>query len=160
MSRNWPKDLWPASFKGVPFWIDRDTEEGGRRAAVHEFPHGDNAFIEDMGQRAKSFSVTAYLVGDTSDSDASTLSSTFDSDGAGTLVLPINGPITNCLCKEFVRTRTKDKMGFVAYEAKFWMNGSLVPLVTAPYLAQLTYNAIGTLATAAQGIAASLQLGS
>jgi prophage DNA circulation protein len=145
MSRDWTKTLWPASFKGVPFWVDKDDEKGGRRVVVHEFPHSDTPFVEDLGQKAKCFSVTAYLVGDTSDGDASVLSASFDGDGSGTLVLPTHGPIPNCYCDDFSRSRTKDKLGLIAYEAHFWRDGPTNSPVTSPYLAQLAYDAISVL---------------
>jgi len=149
MARDWMKSLWQASFKGVPFWIERDSEHGGRRLALHEFPHRDDPFVEDMGRKAKTYQVTAYLVGDTSDAQSSSLASIFDGAGSGTLVLPVQGPIGNVWCEDFSRDRAKDRMGYVAYSAKFVRDGGGFPSVpTLSFLQQLAYDAADAMPSA------------
>lgn len=155
MSRDWTKTLWQASYKGVPFYTDREEEDGGRRLKVNEFPLRDDPYIQDMGQRAKPYSVTAYLVGDTSDGDSSTLAATFDAAGSGVLVLPVQGPIANVYCETFKRSASKDKMGLIAFDARFWRDGVTGPLATTPFLAQLVFDAITSLQTVVQPLAAA-----
>ena len=76
IARDWLNSLWPASYKGVPFQVDSDSEKGGRRKAVHQFPGRDDYFIEDLGGDKREFSVTAYLASDTADIDAAALTTT------------------------------------------------------------------------------------
>lgn len=158
MSVDWSEQLWPASFKGVPFWVDKDTEKGGRRLGVHEFIDSDTPFIEDIGKKATPYAVTAYLVGDTSDVDAAALSATFNSAGSGTLVLPLDGPVPNCSCDTFTRNRSKDKMGLVAYDAHFWVGGAPTAVVSSAYASQLAYDSVAALADAMAAIPAAMAL--
>ena len=60
---------------------------------MHEFPGGDDQFMEDLGAEARTFDVNAYFVGDTADSDADALVAMLLATGAGTLVLPAQGPV-------------------------------------------------------------------
>jgi len=155
--RDWLSTLWPASYKGVPFYVEHDGERGGRRLAVHQFPRRDDPFLEDLGRSAKSFEITAYLVGDASDSDASALSSVFDAEGAGLLVLPTHGPIM-VRNGPFERSRSKDRLGYIAFTGTFFREGAASSLASVDYLAQLVFDAVDALALAAQGPVAALDI--
>ncbi|WP_166802241.1 DNA circularization N-terminal domain-containing protein [Microvirga pakistanensis] len=80
------------SFKGIPFWVEQDGEEGRRRLPIHEFPMRNDPFIEDLGEADRQYDVTAYLVGDLSSPEASGLVAQLASRGPGLLVLPTYGP--------------------------------------------------------------------
>ncbi len=60
----WEENLRPASFRGVPFGVLDSTYEGGRRHAIHEYPQRDNPFVEDLGRRAESIRLEAFILGD------------------------------------------------------------------------------------------------
>lgn len=53
-----------ASFRGVPFFVEAADRTGGRRTVTHEFPLRDNPYIEDLGRKARVFTVEGYLIGD------------------------------------------------------------------------------------------------
>lgn len=116
--RDWLSTLWPASYKGVPFFVEKDGEEGSRRLVIHEFPMRDAPFIEDLGEGPRYYDVTAYVVGDSADALATALIATFASIDAGVLVLNTHGPI-KARCMSFGRDRSKDKHGYIAIKAKF-----------------------------------------
>ena len=42
--------LRPASYRGVPFFVDFDEDESGKRVQVHEFAKRDDPWPEEMGQ--------------------------------------------------------------------------------------------------------------
>jgi hypothetical protein len=152
--RDWLSTLWPASFRGVPFFIESDEEHGGRRIAVHQFPGRDQPFLEDLGEDVRGFQVTAYLVGDSSDSDASGFVAGLVRPGAGTLVLPTHGSI-NARVHKYSRDRSRDRMGYIAFRLEFVRDGAQTPLISALYLAQLVYDAGTGLAAIMAAAAAS-----
>ncbi len=155
--RDWPSTLWPASFRGFPFFVESDQEHGGRRLAVHQFPGSETPFIEDLGQDVREFQVTAYLASDSSDSDSSSLVANLTTPGAGVLVLPVQGSITARL-HHFSRDRTKDRMGYIGFTLNFIREGAATPLISSLYLAQLVFDAVDTVAAATAGAAARVQV--
>lgn len=150
--RDWQSTLWDASFKGVPFYVEQAAEDGGRRLAVHEFPRRDDPFIEDLGSSARTFELVAYLASDFADSDASGLSETFDSAESGLLVLPARGPV-QAFCKTFKRDDKLDKLGYIAFQASFVRDVGASALFSSDFLAQLGFDAIDALTSAAFGLA-------
>jgi len=58
----WRSSLLPASFMGARFHCDTNTIESGRRFVEHEFPKKELPYAEDMGRRAKSFSLRGYII--------------------------------------------------------------------------------------------------
>ncbi len=158
MARDWPATLWPASFMGVPFWVERDHATTGRRISVTSFPGVDEPFNEDLGRIARTVEITGYFIGDVSDRGMTALETACESDaGVGVLVLPAQGPI-QARCETIKRDRMRDKMGRFGFEAKFVREGLSSPLAPAEYLAQLAFDAAGTLAAAAPSLLGEIAL--
>lgn len=131
--RDWPRTLRPASFRGVPFYVERDQVETGRRLVVHEFPLKDAPYIEDLGRDTNKISVTAYLVGDTSDDAEKSLRSACEQRGSGSLSLPIDRFEVHC--ESCSRDFAKDKLGFIAFNLKFVRDGTGTIAMPAGFLA-------------------------
>lgn len=145
MSSDWRKRLRRASFRGAHFWVDNDGVRGGRRVAIHEFPNSEVAFNEDLGQQVRTYDVDAYVVGDSADSEASSLVSACTSPLAATLVLPLFGTI-RAKCLEINSNRSKDKHGFVAFRLRFVAEGlELSALGGTPHLRSRAKNRLKTL---------------
>lgn len=145
MGRDWLKSFWPASFKGAPFWTEVEQEPGGRRIVVHEFPMRDDPYLEDLGESAREFDLTAYLASDTADAAAIALTAVCSARGAGILVLPVQGPVL-VRCDKFKREDRKDRAGFVAYSLHFYREGAATAMVSVPLLANLVFVAADALA--------------
>jgi prophage DNA circulation protein len=157
-ARDWLKTLWAASFKGVPFFVEKDDEAGGRRIVVHQFPMRDDPYLEDLGEDQRDFEVTAYVASDSADTDAGALVVTCATRGAGVLVLPTHGPIL-VRCLTFSRERSKDKHGYIAFSLKFIREGAAGALVSVAMLSNLIFVAADASAAAiATSFAASLQV--
>ncbi|WIG52478.1 MAG: Phage tail/DNA circulation protein Mup43, N [Afipia sp.] len=145
--RDWLSTLWPASFKGVPFYFESDKEEGGRGLIVHEFPNRDDPFVEDLGEAPRYYSGSAYVHGDEADQLASSLKAALASRGAGTLVVPYFGPVT-VHCQTFERQTQRDQMGYVAFEIKCVRAGASSALISVPFLQNQAFVAVDRAASA------------
>jgi prophage DNA circulation protein len=145
--RNWTKTLWAASYKGFPFFFDRDEEEGGLGIVIHKFPNRDTPFNEDLGEEPRFFSGSAYLFGDDADVQTANFVRTLVSHGPGALVIPIYGPIS-CRCMTFKRTSEKDRLGYICFDVKFVREGAATALISVPNLGQVAYDASAALASA------------
>lgn len=137
---DWAAALWPASYKGVPFRVEKDTAPDGRRLVVHEFPNRDLPFVEDLGRKAGSFDVTAYVAGDAALVSAQALRALARQRGAGPLILPLDGPVRAHL-QDIKRAFEKDKLGFVAFDLTFVREGAAGALASVLSLAQLVFDA-------------------
>lgn len=58
----WRQALMPAYFRNAHFHVEVNSRENGRRIVVHEFPKKNLPYSEDMGRRAKTFTVRAYCI--------------------------------------------------------------------------------------------------
>lgn len=90
---SWRDNLRPASFRGVSFHVDAHDTSGGRRVVEHEFPLRDTPYNEDMGRRAKRFSVEAFVVGDDYMRARDALMRACDEPGPGELIHPYLGTL-------------------------------------------------------------------
>lgn len=144
--RDWLRTLWSASYKGLPFYVEKDSEEGGRRIVVHEFPNRDDPFLEDLGEAPRFFEVTAYVAGGSADGQATGLIAALATIDPGTLVLNTHGPI-EARCMSFGRERSKDRHGYIAIRAKFVREGGgAVPAASAGFLANAVVSVLDALA--------------
>lgn len=138
IARNWLQTLWRTSYKGAAFWVETETEGGARRIVIHEFPMRDTPYLEDLGERYREFTVTAYVASDRADSEAAALMATCAQRGAGILVLPTQGPVT-VRCLEFGRKHEKDKLGYQAHELRFVREGASGALATVASLLNMVF---------------------
>lgn len=158
VARDWLTTLWPASFKGVPFKVDRDAEGAGRRVRIHEFPMRDNPYLEDLGELRREFNVLAYVASDSADTEASALITACAARGPGVLVLPSHGPITaRCLTAD--RRRDMDRHGYIAVGMHLVREGASSAVASVPMLANLTFAAADNLSVAlATAFASSIRV--
>ena len=112
------RDLLPGSFRGLRFHVDKEEVEGGRHVATHEYVRAESHDTEDLGKRAATAKVTAYLASDVVDAEASALFSACSAEGPGFLTLPA---VTTGLfrCSKVKRSSEKDKLGLIAFELEF-----------------------------------------
>lgn len=91
---DWRDKLQDATFRDVPFHVERASTEGGRRQVIHEFPKAPKAQVEDMGAGVEWFVVDAFTLGDNWDQDRDRLLAALRSAGPGRLVHPYLGELT------------------------------------------------------------------
>lgn len=130
--RDWTKALRAAAFRGVPFRVDVENAEGARRLSISPVAYAETSVIEDMGREPRIVSLSAYVVGDTADAAALTLSRALDAKGAALLSLPMLGPM-RARVQAWRLAREKSRGGYVAFDVTFIEEGlSAVPFGPVP----------------------------
>jgi prophage DNA circulation protein len=155
--RDWQATLWPASFGGLAFFVEKTKDQFGKKVVVHEFPRLNSPYVEDLGSKANHFEVVAYFADDAADVEAGALKSMLLAFGPQTLVLPDEGPIS-CMFMDGTRDHERDRLGWSAFSLKFVATGASTALISTASLAQAVFDAVGSLATAAGSLMGNLGL--
>lgn len=82
----WRDQLQPASFRGVEFKVASHDMSFGRRAQLHEFPLRDKPYVEDLGRKARTYNIEAYVIGPDYMAQRDKLIEALEKQGPGTLV--------------------------------------------------------------------------
>lgn len=90
----WRDNYRPASFRGVVFFVEKADSTHGRRQAVHEHAQRDVPYTEDLGRKAREFSVSGYLIGLEYQVQRDELIKACETAGPGVLVHPYRGEMT------------------------------------------------------------------
>ena len=94
----WKDELRPASFRGVAFKVDSADSAHGRRQAVHEHAQRDVPYTEDLGRKAREFTVEGLILGKEYFGPRDALIAACETAGPGILVHPYRGEI-NVVCR-------------------------------------------------------------
>lgn len=89
----WKDKLQPATFRGVPFEVEGDDMEAGRRTQVHEYPQRDKPYAEDLGRATRKITLTAFVIGLEYMAARDKLLGAIEEAGPGTLVHPWYGSL-------------------------------------------------------------------
>jgi prophage DNA circulation protein len=81
----------PASFRGVAFSVTSTDGDVGRRNIIHEYPLRDLPNAEDLGRKARTFSIEAFIIGADYMVGRDQLIAALEQSGAGELVHPYRG---------------------------------------------------------------------
>jgi prophage DNA circulation protein len=108
---DWTRLLLPASFNGIPFYVEGSDIEAGHRVSTSMVPNGRH-INESFGPSARKFEVEAYLTRETSAAVAEALLSAAELRHKGVLVLPDSGARLVRLTKA-KRSFKRDKLGYV-----------------------------------------------
>jgi len=118
-------NLLPASFRGVPFFVEQGDRTAGRRTQVHEYPQRDDPYVEDLGRAKREFSLTVFVVGADYIAAADRLLEACEAAGSGTLSHPWLGNMEVTLLAP-ARASYNKALGQVTIELSFVEAGKLV----------------------------------
>lgn len=150
----WLERLRPASFRGVPFYVDDESMVVGRRTALHEYPQRDTPWSEDLGRRARSWRVSAFLLGDDYFDARDALIEALESAGPGQLVLPRFGAMRVTLEGDCTLSESTREGGYCRIDATFVEAGEQSsPTVSTDTLGALTTQSASASAGCAEGFA-------
>lgn len=138
----WRDQLRRASFRGVPFEAEQDSQPAGQRTQVHEYPQRDLPQIEPLGRVTDEIKITGYVVGDDCLEQRDRLLDAINEPGSGELIHPWRGSLTVSVtaCNY---SHDRNKKGVVRFDLTF-VQGE----------AQPSYPAVGTDAASALNAAA------
>lgn len=115
----WRMRLQPASYNGVAFHVETGMRAGGRRIALHEFPKRDTPYAEDMGRKAKRFTVQAYVIGPDYEDQRDALIAQFEKEGSGRLVLPTSFDDKTVVVENYSITENRQRGGYAEMSITF-----------------------------------------
>ncbi len=118
----WRDELRPASFRGVPFFIDGSQFNTGRRVTVHEFPDRDLPYPEDLGKIGRGWKVDGHLIGDDYLTQKRAMIEAVEKKGAGELIHPFYGSL-NVQCGAVSFDEDNREGGFVKVTFQFYEAG-------------------------------------
>jgi prophage DNA circulation protein len=95
---SWRERYRTASFRGVEFKVEAHDASFGRRKQTHEYPQRDKPFTEDLGRKAREFSIDGYVIGEDYDQQRDRLIAVCEEADSGELVHPYLGSLdVECL---------------------------------------------------------------
>lgn len=119
----WRDKLQPASFRGVAFHVESNDQSGGRRVELHEYPLRDEPYPEDLGRKAKTFTINAYVIGDDYMTKRDALIEALEKSGAGTLVHRYYGQM-RVQAGEYRVSQTNSEGGKATFSITFYEAGA------------------------------------
>ena len=113
-----------ASFRGA-FFRTVDAElKVGRRTVLHEYPLRDDPYTEDLGRRARHFSVEAYVVGDDYLTGRDALIKALEEPGPGQLIHPRYGVLWVAVLDPASVKETQSQGGIARFSITFVEHGA------------------------------------
>lgn len=101
----WADGLQPGSWRGMGFATTADELRRGRRVVVHEYPFGDQVWVEDLGRGTRTFGFQAFIVGDDVYDELTDWIEAAETAGPAELIHPALGSVTAALVDFSSRTR-------------------------------------------------------
>lgn len=104
--------LEPASFRGVPFFVEASLGGKGRRVAVTRLAGQDGSRQQDLGRQPDQFDVEAFVASDDYDIERNALEDALLEPGPGPLVLPSRGEIQVRVIAGPATSERRTELGF------------------------------------------------
>jgi prophage DNA circulation protein len=160
--RAWRQYLRTAKFRDAVFHVEAGVRESGRRVVPHEFPKRDVPYAEDMGRRAREFTVRGYIIVFPADNGGNSelqrrnyipardkLIKALEEEGPADLQLPLLG-ILKVACTRYRVTEESRLGGFCVFDMSFFEYGQAPAEGTRQSAAGVYYasNSLGAATTA------------
>lgn len=129
-AQTWRDKMQPASFRGVPFKVVSSDRQIGRRAVVHEYPQRDLPYTEDMGRKAREFTIEAIIIGPDYMAGRDKLEEALEAPGSGELVHPYRGRIQVVVSSPARISESTAEGGMARFSINFTESGE--PVNPAP----------------------------
>lgn len=115
-------EMFEPSFRGVRFSVTQSEGEIGRRTVINEYPGRDEPYVEDLGLKVRSYTLTCFVVGNNYVDQRKALEDAFEKAGPGELVHPWRGSmmasVTSCRPSESI-----DQLGRQGWSVTFTQTG-------------------------------------
>lgn len=149
------RDLSPASFRGIRFYVPKDSLDEGRRTIDHQWVDSNRRYAEDNGFIPPEFKLNIILTGQNLPGQVAALRAALNAPGPGTLKHPWAG-VHRCSVKGPHKIEREDTdSGVVKIEACFLRDDgpvfmavlSGIPAVVAGLAASVTSSAVSVFPT-------------
>lgn len=112
-------ELYPATFRGVPFeFKGASRTSGGRKTVVHEYPNTDKRYVEDLGKLPRVFSLTGIIHGDGYLVRRDSLQMVLEQPGIGLLTHPFYGVIL-VTADPYMVVESDENLGIAVFNLTF-----------------------------------------
>jgi len=144
------KALRPASLRGIPFLVEGDALDFGRRIITHEFPGRDEPGHEDQGASVDRFDITAIIAGGDFLSRAEALEMAIRKPGSANLMHPHLGEIS-VIIHNATRSHASNAVGEIRFTIQMERYGAV------QFPTSVSDTAMTLLAVSDQGFAAAIK---
>ena len=134
----WKDNLLDASFRGVVFDCQATQDGAKRDIAQHEYPYQDGADLEDLGRKARQFTLQAVFFGDDYDTRLQAFMAVLDQPGAGELVHPVYGSIKQAQLLDYQVEHSADEVDSCRVALQFADHTTSQPFFSRQLPAQQT----------------------
>lgn len=105
---SWRDNLRPGSFRGVPFVTESHDHALGRRLTTHEYPQRDDPYTEDLGRKAREYTMELFVIGEDYMAQRDRLREALEKGGSGQLVHPYLGTHAVCVREGHLRETMRE----------------------------------------------------
>lgn len=134
------KDLLPASFKGIPFYVRSEVvTEAGRRIILHDYPNSSQRYVEDLGKLPPKFNITAFVSGPDFLNLADQLERALQETGSGRLSLPTLGSMT-VFAMPYKKDTSQTSVGEIRFDLAFVSGKAISGPSRSPNTVQTVYS--------------------
>lgn len=112
-----------AKFRGVEFHHESGSQSGGRRIVVHEYPFREEHYTEDLGRKARTWTVSGYLLQPDVRDKMRRLRNAFEQFGAGPLYHAWANKTIIARVQDYSFDDTRDDLTRINFSATFVERG-------------------------------------
>lgn len=135
-----------ASFRGAVFLVEANSDEGGARSIIHEFPGRNQVYAEPSGKYPRRFELQCHLIGSDFERQMRALEEALDEDGPGKLIHPHRGAVYCAVDGPYRFQRTTRELGMVRLSVTFIEAGpEIEPRVTIDASSAVKASAVSAL---------------
>ncbi len=115
-----PEDLFPCTFRGAIFFLNRASTGGGRKTSTKEIVNSDRQLVEDLGLQQRRFTLNGTVAARTASDGAvlatyqdvkDALLAALEAPGPGVLVHPFFGRISNLQVTTYTLNESMGRLG-------------------------------------------------
>lgn len=153
-----PEDLFPCTYRGAVFFLNRARTTGGRKTSTKEIVNSDRQLVEDLGKQQRGFTLSGTVAARTA-ADGTVIApyrevkgrllTALEAGGVGVLVHPFFGRIENVQVTSYDLDESMTSLGAAPISITFAISDTDGQPVAAPPV-------LGTVQTAANASSQAL----
>jgi len=129
------ESLQQISFKGAEFLFSSQSQQGGRKSVVFEYPDQDQRVVQDLGKMLNIYNIVGVIYDNGFDyySKRTALLNALNSEGSGTLVHPFEGDV-EVFCTNYTFDEQLGALNVITFNMTFYEVGTVTfPTTSSSY---------------------------